>query len=103
MSSPFDASTCLITTNAYEQTFEQRMDREWIARSAAEGPCGIVEETTLRDGGGIMWSMEIRKMATAGRGSPACARVDTMPETYSSEGIRRQLPCTAVQPGAIPR
>lgn len=98
---PFDAQTCLVTTNNYARTFEKAGDAVWVSRSAPDGDCGIVDVATLRnEGSPAQWSLELRKSATR-RDTPACRAPDPAAEVMSWRGARRPLPCRFVQPGAI--
>jgi hypothetical protein len=98
----FDAKTCLVTTNRYERTFVRGSAGDWVSRDGPEGECGIVDEAILHhEGTGARWTLEMRKTATR-RAAPAC-RVDEPPETLSWQNVRRTIPCTFVQPGAMSR
>ena len=95
--------TCFVTTNHYDRVFERQTPTQWIGRQPAEGPCAIVDETTLRDGGGVKWTMETRKVVGAKAGSSSCRQVDEKPETLSWQNVRRRMPCTFIQPGSLSR
>ncbi len=99
--SPLNADTCLVTTNRYELRFDKQAEGRWISREGPEGACGIVDETTLRDEGGVRWTLENRKVVTTPRGAAACGQVDQAVETLSWQNVRRPLPCRFVQPGAL--
>ncbi len=101
--SSIDASICMITTNGYERTFRRETDVRWISQSAPNGDCGVVETTTLEDGGGIRWVMTIRTAATRRTDRPECRAASPEPEAYDSRNMNRKLPCTSIQPGAIER
>jgi hypothetical protein len=95
--------TCFITTNHYDRVFQKQSATGWINRQGAEGACGIAEVTTLQDDGGVRWTMEIRKIATAKDAAPACRAVAEPPEVLSWQNVRRPLPCTFIQPGSLSR
>jgi hypothetical protein len=98
---PFDAQTCLVTTNSYERTFDKESDTVWVSRSAPDGDCGVVDVATLRnEGGPAQWSLELRKSATK-RDMPACRAAESAAEVMSWRNARRPLPCRFVQPGAV--
>ncbi len=98
-----DATSCAITTNGYEQTFRRATNTVWISESAATGDCGIVETTTLEDGGTTRWRMTNRTAATRNADRPDCRAAVPEPEVYDWRGVKRKLPCTSIQPGAIER
>jgi hypothetical protein len=95
--------TCLITTNRYARTFER--DREtanrWVSSEGPDGLCGIVDVVTLHDTGKGQWTMETRKVATKSDGGATCTTMEIGRETFSSQNIRRPLPCRFVQPGGL--
>jgi len=93
--------TCLITTNRYARTFELDPDaaNRWVSREGQDGVCGIVDVVTLRDGGNARWTMEMHKLAT--KKDAACTTLETAPETFSWQNMRRPLPCRFVQPGGL--
>jgi hypothetical protein len=93
--------TCLITTNRYQRAFRRDAPSGWVSRDAPEGVCGMVEVVTLRDEGGVRWTMETRKTATTKDASPACRAPDEPAEILSWQNLRRALPCKFIQPGAI--
>ena len=96
--SPVAPDTCLITTNQYERTFRRETPTRWSGATSPEGACGVEETATLDDGGGVRWTMEVRKIAT--KGDPAACRVEE-PVTFTWQNIRRPLPCRYIQPGAL--
>jgi hypothetical protein len=98
-----DATSCVITTNGYERIFRRETATHWISESAPDGNCGIVESTTLEDGGGTHWTMTIRTAATLRVNQPECRGALAQPEVYDWRGVKRTLPCTSIQPGAIER
>ena len=100
--SPIDRAACVITTNTYERAFQRDTGARWTSHEQQGGDCGNVETTTLEDGGGTHWTMSIRTTATIGADRPAC-RAQAEPEVYDWRTIKRTLPCTSVQPGAIER
>jgi hypothetical protein len=95
--------TCLITTNRYERTFKKQTSTRWVSTEGPAGECGLVDVATLQDDGGVRWTMETRKTVTNRDASPVCRAFDGQPETLSWQNIRRALPCTFVQPGALSR
>ena len=99
--SPLNADTCLVTTNRYEQVFQKESDTRWTSREGPEGVCGVVDVTTLRDDGGVKWTLETRKVVTNKDAAPACRSMEETSETLSWQNLRRPLPCKFVQPGAI--
>ncbi len=101
--SAVDATSCVITTNGYDLTFRRETGARWISESAPAGDCGVVETTTLHDGGGTRWTMTIRTVATLRADMPECRAVSQEPEIHDWLSVKRKLPCTSVQPGAIER
>ncbi len=59
-----DPTTCILTSNGYEQTFRRESATRWVSTAAPGGECGIVDTTTLDDAGGIRWTMTVRRVAT---------------------------------------
>jgi hypothetical protein len=98
-----DPATCVMTTNGYEQTFHRESATRWVNTGAPAGECATVETTTLDDGGGVRWTMTVRRVATKNRNDSACLAVEAGPERYSWQHVKRKLPCTSIQPGAIER
>lgn len=102
--SSVDATSCVITTNGYEQTFRRESAIRWISEGAPEGDCGLVETTWLEDGGGTHWALTTRTVATRHLDQQACLAASREPaEVYDWRGVKRALPCTSIQPGAIER
>ena len=101
--SSIDATHCAITTNGYEQRFTRESPVRWVSAAPADGTCGIVETTTLEDGGGTRWTMTIASRATKNLEQEACKAAAPPPEVYDWKTIRRRLPCQTIQPGAIER
>jgi hypothetical protein len=97
-----DPTSCAITTSAYERTFWRQTRERWVSRSAPEGSCGRVETTTLEDGGGTRWTMTVHTAATLGQ-SDECRSAANETEVYDWRRMKRRLPCTSIQPGAIER
>jgi len=95
--------TCLITTNRYERVFTKETDTRWVSREALEGPCGVIEVSTLQDEGAVRWTMETRKTVTNKDAAASCPQLDNAVDTLSWRNIRRRLPCRFVQPGGIGR
>jgi hypothetical protein len=95
--------TCLITTNRYEREFRRDAANRWVSTEGPDGECGVLDIATLRDEGGVHWTMETRKMAMNNEASAACKASSSQSETFSWQNIRRPLPCRFVQPGALSR
>jgi len=93
--------TCLVTANRYARVFIRDSVTRWVSTEGPEGVCGVLDVATLRDDGGVKWTMETRKVATKKDASPMCRTVDTQPEVLSWQNIRRPLPCRFVQPGGL--
>lgn len=96
-----DATACVITTNGYERTFRRETPTHWVSAEAPVGVCGLMETTTLEDGGATRWTMTLRTAATRGEDLPECRVALPTPEVYDWRSTKRPLPCTSVQPGAI--
>ncbi|MEQ1907785.1 MAG: hypothetical protein ABMA15_03135 [Vicinamibacterales bacterium] len=97
-----DTTACVITSNGYEQTFSRNTPTHWLSVSEPSGECGLVESTTLEDGGGTRWTMTIETKPTRGKDRDEC-RAAERPAVYSWTDIKRTLPCTTIQPGSIER
>ena len=95
------ADTCLITTNRYDRVFRKQANGQWISTEGPEGPCGVNDVATLRDEGGVRWTMNIRKAATRKDAPPECRNVEDTAEVLSWQNLRRPLPCRFVQPGGL--
>jgi hypothetical protein len=95
--------TCLITTNSYEREFRREAAGRWVSSEGPHGECGVLDVATLRDEGGVRWTMETRKLVTKKDASPACQAADIQFETFSWQNVRRPLPCRFVQPGGLSR
>lgn len=93
--------TCLVTTNRYERAFRRDAPDRWISTEGPAGVCGILDIAALKDGGGVRWTLELRKEVTKKDAAPSCQNVDATPEAYSWQNIRRPLPCRFVQPGGL--
>jgi hypothetical protein len=100
---PYEPTTCVVTTNGYERTFRRDTGMRWVSADAPVGECGVVDSTTLEDGGGTRWTMTIRSAATVGADRPECRVAPHAPQVYDWRGVKRALPCTSIQPGAIER
>ena len=98
-----DPTTCILTSNGYEQTFRRESATRWVSTAAPGGECGIVDTTTLDDAGGIRWTMTVTRVATRNANQSSCLAVSAGPESYSWQKVKRKLPCTSIQPGAIER
>ena len=101
--SPIDAAACVITTNGYERTFHRNTPSRWSSAGAPVGPCQVVETTTLEDGGSTRWTMSVQTAATLRADTPECRAALRAPEVYDWRSVKRPLPCTSIQPGAIER
>ena len=95
--------TCLITTNRYEKTFTRETAGRWVSRGPAAGTCGVVEVVTLQDGGGVRWTMDVKKIVTRRNAAASCAAAEEPPQRLTWQNLRRPLPCRFVQPGGLSR
>jgi len=100
--SAIDAKSCVVTTSGYEQTFRRASGTRWVAEETPEGVCGTVAAATLDDGGGTRWTLTLRTAATK-TDQPQCRSVPEAVEVYDWTNVKRPLPCTSIQPGAIER
>ena len=80
--------TCLITTNRYQRAFRRDVPRRWVSREGPAGVCGVVEVVTLRDEGGVRWTMETRKLATTKDASHHVARRTSLSDTELAESAK---------------
>jgi hypothetical protein len=101
--SPAAPDTCLVTTNSYERVFSRDAGGAWTSSGGPSGACGVVERVTVRNDGGVKWTMDLAKVVTNRIGSAACLAMPDQTETFSWQNIRRPLPCKNVQPGALIR
>lgn len=102
--SSVDTTSCVITTNGFEQVFRRGGATQWLSEGAPAGDCGVVETTRLDDGGGTHWTLTTRTVATRRLDLQACRTAsEGTVEVYDWRGITRPLPCTSIQPGAIER
>lgn len=99
--SGFAPDTCLITTNRYQRAFRRDAPSRWVSREGPAGACGVVEVVTLRDEGGVKWTMETRRVKTTKDAAPSCRTPEEPAEILSWQNLRRALPCKFVQPGAL--
>jgi hypothetical protein len=99
--SPVVPDTCFVTTNRYERVFRRDSATHWTSIEGPAGACGILDIATLEDGGGVRWTMELRKQTTKKEAGGSCQPVDAMPDTFGWRHIRRPLPCRFVQPGGL--
>ncbi|MFN8064003.1 MAG: hypothetical protein U0P82_04340 [Vicinamibacterales bacterium] len=97
-----DPTLCAVTTNGYELRLDRESRTRWIGRGEPEGECGVVETTTLDDEGGTRWTMRIRTNATRNLDRALC-REAAAEQLYDWKAMRRRLPCSTIQPGAIER
>ena len=95
--------TCLVTTSRYQRTFRHQADARWVSNEGPAGECGILDVMTLQDGGGVKWTMTLRKVVTRDNPPPACRGVNQGTETLDWRNLRRPLPCRFVQPGGLGR
>jgi len=95
--------TCLVTTNRYQRVFQRDPPNRWISKEGPDGVCGSVDMVTLQDEGGVRWTMETRRIATAKDAAPSCRAPDGPAEILSWQNVRRPLPCRFVQPGGLSR
>ena len=95
--------TCLATTNRYQRVFHRDTPNRWVNKEGPDGVCGVVEVVTLQDDGGVKWTMETRRIATAKDAAPSCRTPDGPSEILSWQNVRRSLPCHFVQPGGLSR
>lgn len=101
--SAIDASSCAITTNGYDRRFTRASPGHWVSAEPPTGACGLVETTVLDDAGSTHWTMSIGTTVTRQVDAPACRSAARAPEVYDWRAMKRRLPCTFVQPGAIER
>jgi hypothetical protein len=95
--------TCLVTTNRYQKTFLKDANGLWISNDVPAGVCGVMDVVTLKDEGGVRWTMEMKKVVTRKNAAASCAAAEEPPETLSWRDLRRPLPCRFVQPGGLSR
>ncbi len=98
---PLAAQTCMVTTNRYERAFKKDAPGRWISTEGPDGICGVLDVHTLRDEGGVRWTLEMRKQVMRKDAAPECRQIDEQPEILSWQNVRRPLPCTFVQPGGL--
>ena len=98
-----DPSACVISSNGYDLSLRRDAPSRWSSAAEPVGDCGVVEVTTLEDGGTTRWTMTIGHRATKNTERADCRAAAAQVETYSWRNIRRKLPCTTIQPGAIER
>ena len=101
-----DPSTCVITTNRYEQAFKKQDVGRWVSNVGPDGVCGVVAVTTLQEEkGGLtaIWPVTIntRKIVTNKGISPLCNVLDETPEILSSNYQRRVLSCKFIKAGSV--
>lgn len=94
-------NTCMITTNAWDRVFRKETATHYVSTVGPEGICAWTDVATLDDGGGVKWTLTLKKTARQPNASPECRIGDT--EVLSWETIRRPLPCAYVQPGGLRR
>jgi hypothetical protein len=94
--------TCLVTTNRYDKTFRRDAPGIWVSSGIPSGACGAMEVTTLRDEGGVRWTLEMKKVVTRKNAAASCA-AEEPGEVLSWQSLRRPLPCRFVQPGGLSR
>ena len=98
-----EPSACVISSNGYELSLRRDAPARWSSAAEPVGDCGLVDVTTLEDGGTTRWTMTIGHRATKNTERAYCRTAAAQTETYSWRNIRRTLPCTTIQPGAIER
>ncbi len=98
-----EPSACVISSNGYELSLRREAAARWSAAADPVGDCGLVEVTTLEDGGTTRWTMTLTHRATQNAERADCRAAAAAVDTYSWRNIRRRLPCTTIQPGAIER
>jgi len=98
-----DPSACVISSNGYDLSLRREAPARWTSTADPVGECGVVEVTTLEDGGTTRWTMTIGHRATKNVERADCRATSSQVDTYSWRNIRRRLPCTTIQPGAIER
>lgn len=98
-----DITTCVMTTNEYDQIFRRSAPARWTTTTTVDDRCGRAETTTLEDGGTVRWTMTIERFTVAHPEQRACPAAANETEVYSWQHINRKLPCTSFQPGAIER
>lgn len=101
--SPIDPQACVISSNGYDLSLRREAPARWVSAGDPTGECGLTEVTTLEDGGTTRWTMTIGRRATRNADRADCRAAAAAVETYSWRHIRRALPCTTIQPGAIER
>ena len=98
-----DASACVISSNGYDLSLRRDAPARWSSAAEPVGDCGLVDVTTLEDGGTTRWTMTLGHRATKNVERADCRAAAAQTETYSWRNIRRTLPCTTIQPGVIER
>jgi hypothetical protein len=98
-----EPSACVISSNGYDLSLHRDAPARWSSTGEPVGDCGLVEVTTLEDGGTTRWTMTLGRRATKNVERADCRAAAAQTETYSWRNIRRKLPCTTIQPGAIER
>lgn len=94
--------TCMITTNAYDRAFRKETDTRWVSSVGPEGACSLMDVATLEDGGGVRWTLTLKKIALRKDAAPDCGTADET-EVLSWQDVRRPLSCLYVQPGGLRR
>lgn len=98
-----EPTACVISSNGYDLSLRRDAPARWSSAAEPVGDCGLVEVTTLEDGGTTRWTMTIGHRATKNVERADCRAAAAQTEIYSWRNIRRALPCTTIQPGAIER
>jgi len=96
------ANTCMITTNAYDRVFRKESPTRYVSSVGPDGACGLVDVATLEDGGGVRWTLTLKKTASRRDAAAECAAAEET-EILSWQTIRRPLSCQYVQPGGLRR
>ncbi|HZR23741.1 MAG TPA: hypothetical protein VFA59_09155 [Vicinamibacterales bacterium] len=95
-------NTCMITTHAYDRVFRKDTPTRYVSSVGPEGVCGVVDVATLEDGGGVRWTLTLKKTALRKDAAAHCPSADET-EVLSWQDVRRPLPCLYVQPGGLAR
>ena len=91
-----------VTTNAFERTFLRDAGARWVSTEGPTGPCGVVDIATLQDGGGVRWTLTLRKVVSR-KDAAECSTQPEETETLSWEHARQPFRCAFVQPGLLGR
>jgi len=106
-----DTRTCQVSSNTYKQSFRFVQDHlsnagAWVAQSAPEGPCGIVqlsrfESERFKDSKLVLWKYLARKAITNPQGSffpgASCKGLDESEYIYDWRSKEHSLGCDYVE------